>query len=155
MSEKSVSREVESAREPAWEKNRKKTSAVKALKSKPADDAGSRVAQRERSVGEGQPNLGSNRNNPDRVVTNRVLLKLTEYQTLTLHRIRPNVITRMWTAIQKPEAASLGKLRNRLPQNDMCKASLDLLKQAGVQRPYKAVVERLKRSSQIAGRSRA
>jgi len=71
MSEKSVSREVESAREPAWEKNRKKTSAVKALKSKPADDAGSRVAQRERSVGEGQPNLGSNRNNPDRVVTNR------------------------------------------------------------------------------------
>ena len=71
MSEKSVSREVESAREPAWEKNRKKTSAVKALKSKPADDAGSRVAQRERSVGEGQPNLGSNRNNPDRVVSNR------------------------------------------------------------------------------------
>src|SRR6266480_5457269 len=34
--------------------------------------------------------------------------RLTE-STLTRHRIRPNVITRMWTAIQKPEAASLGK----------------------------------------------
>ena len=55
--------------EQAREKNRKKTSPVKGSVQNPNTNCG-RAEQRERSVGEG-PNLGSNRNNPDRVVSNR------------------------------------------------------------------------------------
>ncbi len=52
------------------EKNRKKTSPVRGSVQNPNTNCG-REDQRERSVGEGNPNLGSNRNNPDRVVSNR------------------------------------------------------------------------------------
>src|SRR6266404_4684193 len=52
------------------EKNRKKTSPVRGSVQNPNTNCG-REDQRETSVGEGNPNLGSNRNNPDRVVSNR------------------------------------------------------------------------------------
>src|SRR6266478_2981565 len=52
------------------EKNRKKTSPVRGSVQNPNTNCG-REEQRETSVGEGNPNLGSNRNNPDRVVSNR------------------------------------------------------------------------------------
>src|SRR6267378_3287275 len=56
--------------EQAWEKNRKKTSPVKGSTQNSNTNCG-REEQRRTSVAEGQPNLGSNRNNPDRVVSNR------------------------------------------------------------------------------------
>ena len=61
MSE-SVSKAAERSRESDWEKSRKKTSKVSKLKPKPMDGAGAREEQRRTSVGEGQLNLGSNRN---------------------------------------------------------------------------------------------
>ena len=56
--------------EEAREKNRKKTSPVKGSTQNSNTNCG-REEQRRTSVAEGQPNLGSNRNNPDRVVGNR------------------------------------------------------------------------------------
>ena len=59
MSEKSVSREAEARRESDWEKSRKPESPNQ-RKPKPADDAGSRAAQRERSIGKDKTNRGLN-----------------------------------------------------------------------------------------------
>jgi len=64
---KSVSREAESAHEQTHEGSRKKTSVVKASKPK-SSDSFTRADQHATVVG---PNVGSNRNNPDRVVSNR------------------------------------------------------------------------------------
>ncbi|SRR6266404_216488 len=57
--EKSVSQEALSSRESDWEKSRKPESPNQ-RKPKPADDAGSRIAQRERSIGKGKTNCGLN-----------------------------------------------------------------------------------------------
>jgi hypothetical protein len=59
MSEKSVSQEAEARRESDWEKSRKPESPNQ-RKPKPADDAGSRAAQRERSIGKDKTNRGLN-----------------------------------------------------------------------------------------------
>ncbi len=69
MSE-SVSKAAEARRESDWEKNRKPESPNSGKTQNPNTNCG-RGEQRRTSVAEGQPNLGSNRNNPDRVVGNR------------------------------------------------------------------------------------
>jgi hypothetical protein len=56
---KSVSQEAEARRESDWEKSRKPESPNQ-RKPKPADDAGSRAAQREKSIGKGKTNRGLN-----------------------------------------------------------------------------------------------
>src|SRR5258708_13356151 len=68
MSEKSVSRIANERREKDHEASRKSVSPNKGKTQNPATNSG-RQEQRERSVK--GPNLGSNRNNPDRVVSNR------------------------------------------------------------------------------------
>src|SRR5438552_1703154 len=69
MSEKSVSQIANERREKDHEASRKSVSPNKGKTQNPNTNCG-RAEQRERSVGEG-PNLGSNRNNPDRVLSNR------------------------------------------------------------------------------------
>ena len=56
--------------EQAREKDRKKTSPVRGSVQNQNTNCG-REEQRKTSIIEGQPNLGSNRNNPDRVVSSR------------------------------------------------------------------------------------
>ena len=68
MSEKSVSQIANERREKDHEASRKDVSPNKGKTQNPATNSG-RQEQRERSVK--GPNLGSNRNNPDRVVSNR------------------------------------------------------------------------------------
>jgi hypothetical protein len=65
--EQSVSRVAEARREKDHEASRKATSKVKSFKPKPSDSF-TRADQHATVTG---PNLGSNRNNPDRVVSNR------------------------------------------------------------------------------------
>ena len=65
--EQSVSRVAEARREKDHGADRKVTSKVKSLKSKPSDSF-TRADQHATVEG---PNFGSNRNNPDRVVSNR------------------------------------------------------------------------------------
>jgi len=67
MSEQSVSRAAEARREKDHEASRKVTSKVKSFKPKPSDGF-TRADQHGTVQG---PNLGSNRNNPDRVVSSR------------------------------------------------------------------------------------
>jgi hypothetical protein len=68
MSEKSVSQIANERREKGHEASRKDVSPNRGKTQNPATNSG-RQEQRERSVK--GPNLGSNRNNPDRVVSNR------------------------------------------------------------------------------------
>src|SRR6266480_1328794 len=70
MSEKSVSQIANERREKDHEASRKSVSPSKGKTQNPNTNWG-RAEQRRTSVADGQPNLGSNRNNPDRVVTNR------------------------------------------------------------------------------------
>jgi hypothetical protein len=67
MSEQSVSRVAEARREKDHESNRKATSKIKSFVPKKSDSF-TRADQHATVQG---PNLGSNRNNPDRVVSNR------------------------------------------------------------------------------------
>jgi len=70
MSEKSVSQIANERREKDHEASRKSVSPSKGKTQNPNTNWG-RAEQRRTSVADGQPNLGSNRNNPDRVVSSR------------------------------------------------------------------------------------
>ncbi len=70
MSEKSVSQIANERREKDHEASRKSLSPNRGQTQKPNTNWG-RAEQRRTSVADGQPNLGSNRNNPDRVVSSR------------------------------------------------------------------------------------
>jgi len=96
--------------EEAREKNRKKTSSVRGSSQNPNTNCG-RAEQRERSVGEG-PNLGSNRNNPDRVVSNRERVGniIVEAHGVSNPDTTPDQIVRRH---EKAPVASEGSIDNR------------------------------------------
>jgi hypothetical protein len=108
MSEKSVSREAESVREQTHEASRKKTSKIKSFKPKPSDSF-TRADQHATVTG---PNLGSNRNNPDRVVSNRerVVHIVVEAHGVSNPETTPEQFER---AHEKAPVATEGSIDNR------------------------------------------